>query len=133
MECIETINLPNGLTLTVTDFTRRIAADTVKVEISFQIKVKVLKSFFTSSGDYLQLTNIFGDELTYERKMERSFVADSDASSVRAELMETFKANSLSYLSSPNFAQKMALSVLRDIQKNPFKYRATPPTPEEAE
>lgn len=133
MECIETINLSNGLTLTVTDFTRRIAADTVKVEISFQVKVKVLQSFFTSSDDYLQLTNIFGDELTYERKMERSFVADSDASSMRAELMETFKANSLTYLSSPNFAQKMALSVLRDIKKNPFKYRTASPPPEEAE
>ncbi|MBP7232435.1 MAG: hypothetical protein KBA28_10955 [Syntrophaceae bacterium] len=127
MESIETLPLPNGLILTIRDLSKRIAQDTVKVELSFQMKVKVLESFFSSREDYLQLTGIFGDELTYERKMERSFVSDPEESSVRADLMETFKNNSLPYLSSPNFAQKMALSLLKDIQKNPFKYRTPPP------
>jgi hypothetical protein len=132
MELIESINLPNGLILTITDLSRRIAADTVKIEVSLQIKIKILESFFASSGDYLQLKNIFGDELTYERKMERSFVLDRDEASVRTELLETFKTNSLNYLASPDFANKMALSVLKDIKLNPFKYQAYP-YPERAE
>lgn len=123
MEIIETLPLPNGLVLTVADLSKSIAQTTVKVELSFQIKMKALESFFNSKEDYLQLTSIFGDELTYERKMERSFVASDKEASVRDELVETFKSNSLHYLSNANFAQKMALSLLRDIKQNPFKYR----------
>ncbi|PKN20245.1 MAG: hypothetical protein CVU71_00145 [Deltaproteobacteria bacterium HGW-Deltaproteobacteria-6] len=126
MELIEAINLPNGLTLTITDSSRRIAADTIKVELTFQVKIGVLESFFASSDDYLQVKNASGDELTYEHKMERSFVNDKDEESVRNELLDTFKNNSLGYLSSPNFAKKMALSQLKDIKLNPFKYKAYP-------
>ena len=132
MECIETIKLPNGLTLTVADSSRRIAADTIKVELTFQVKIKVLESFFASSDDYLQVKNASGDELTYEHKMERSFVNDKDEISVRNDLLDTFKNNSLGYLSSPAFAKKMALSQLKDIKLNPFKYKAYP-YPERAE
>jgi len=132
MELIEAIHLPNGLVLTINDLSRRIAADTVKVEVSFQAKVHVQKSFFASADDYLKLTKFFGEELTYEHKLERSFVSDAEEASVRNELLETFKKNSLHYLSSPNFARKMTLSVLREIKQNPFKYQAAPP-PEQAE
>jgi len=132
MELIETINLPNGLTLTIYNLTRRIAADTVKVELSFQVKIEVLESFFASPADYLQLKNIFGGELTYDHKLERSFVSDAEEAVVRSELLETFKKNSLHYLSSPNFSRKMALSILRDIKLNPFKYQINP-YPEPAE
>lgn len=132
MELIESINLPNGLILTITDFSRRIAANTMKVEVSFQIKVKVLESFFASSEDCLKVKNALGNELTYEHKMERSFVNDKDEASVRAELLDTFKNNSLNYLSSPDFGKKMALSVLKDIRLNPFKYQVYP-YPERAE
>ena len=132
MELIEVINLPNGLKLTITDSSRRIAADTTKVELTFQAKVEVLESYFTSPDDYFTVINALGNELTYEHKMERSFVYDKDEVSVRAALLDTFKDNSMSYLSSPNFAKKMALSQLKDIRLNPFKYQAYP-YPERAE
>ena len=126
MKVIEEIPMANGLNLTVTDLSRRIAADTMKIELSFEMKVALQESFFDLSDDYLTVKNIFGNELTYERKLERSFVPDRDEEAVRAELLETFKNNSLSYLASPNFAKKMALSLLKDIKLNPFKYQAFP-------
>ena len=132
MELIETIDLPNGLTPIISDASRRIAKDTIKVELYFQVKIEVLDSFFASPEDCHQLKKFLGDELTYEHKMERSFVNDNDEDSIRAELLNTFKNNSLGYLSSPNFAKKMALSLLRDIKLNPFKYQAAP-YPERAE
>lgn len=132
MELVETINLPNGLKLTITDSSRRIAADTIKVELNFQVKIEVLESFFASSDDHQKVKNALGNELTYEHKTERSFVYDKDEESVRAALLDTFKNNSLAYLSSPNFAKKMALSQLKDIRLNPFKYQAYP-YPERAE
>ncbi len=133
MNIIEEINLPNGLTLTIADLTRSIAADTKKVELALTMKIGVSESFFTAQEDYQTLVNIFGTELTYKHTLERTFVNDKDESSTRAELLDTFKTNTLNYLASPNFAKKMALSTLRDIKLNPFKYQAkhNPPETEE--
>jgi hypothetical protein len=122
MKLIEEINLANGLKLKIFDLSRPVAADTFKVEISFQIKIDLKESYFADFQDYDQVKNIMGDELTYERKMVRSFVYDKDQDSVREDLINTFKNNSLNYLASVNFPQKLALSMLKDIKNNPCKY-----------
>jgi hypothetical protein len=122
MKLIEEINLANGLKLKIFDLSRRVAADTFKVEISFQIKVDLKESYFASPQDYAQVKDIMGDELTYENKRIRSFVYDKDQDSVREDLINTFKNNSLDYLASVNFPQKLALSMLKDIKNNPYKY-----------
>jgi len=123
MKLIEEIKLANGLKLKIFDLSRPIAADTFKVEIYFQTKVDLKESYFADSQDYAQVKNILDDELTYERKMVRSFVYEKDQDSVREDLINTFKKNSLNYLASVNFPQKLALSMLRDIKNNPYKYQ----------
>ena len=122
MKLIEEIKLANGLKLKIFDLSRRVAADTTKVEISFQTKIPLKKSYFTDTQDYTQIKNIMGDVLTYEHKRVRSFVYDKDLDSVRDDLIDTFKSNSLDYLAAVNFPKKMALSILKDIKKNPYKY-----------
>ena len=122
MKLIEEMKLDNGLNLKIFDLSRTIAADTVKVEISFQTKIPLKESFFTENQDYIQVKNIMGDELAYEHKLERSFVPRENEDSVRDDLINTFKTNSLDYLASVNFPRKMALSMLKDIKKNPYKY-----------
>lgn len=122
MKLIEEMKLDNGLKLQIFDLSRPIAANTVKVELSFQTKISLNKSFFEEPHDYLQVRNAVGDELSYEHKLERSFVPREDEDSTRADLISTFKNNSLNYLASVNFPRKMALSTLREIKKNPYKY-----------
>ena len=122
MKLIEEINLANGLKLKILDLSRLVAADTFKVEISFQTKVDLKESYFASPQDYAQVKNIMGDELAYENKRVRSFVYEKDQDSVREDLINTFKNNSLDYVASVNFPQKLALSMLKDIKKNPYKY-----------
>ena len=122
MKLIEEINLANGLKLKIFDLSRSVAADTTKVEISFQTKIDLKESYFASPQDYAQVKNIMGDVLTYENKRVRSFVYDKDRDSVREDLINTFKNNSLDYVASVNFPQKLALSMLEDIKKNPYKY-----------
>lgn len=124
MNLIEEIKLDNGLTLKIFDLSRSIAADTVKVEVSFQTKISLKESYFADTQDYVQVKNIMGDELAYEHKLERSFVPKENEDSVRDDLINTFKNNSLDYLASAGFSQKMALSTLRDIKKNPYKYQS---------
>ncbi len=122
MNLIEEIKLDNGLNLKIFDSSRPVAADTFKVEISFQTKIDLKESYFASPEDYAQVKNIMGDELTYENKRVRSFVYEKDQDSVREDLINTFKNNSLGYVASVNFPQKLALSMLEDIKKNPYKY-----------
>jgi len=124
MNLIEEIQLANGLKLKIFDLSRPIAADTVKVEISFQTKIFLKKSYFTDPQDYATVKNIMGEKLSYEHKLERSFVPENNEDSVRDDLINTFKNNSLDYLASVDFPKKMALSLLRDIKKNPYKYQS---------
>ena len=122
MELLEEIKLSNGLTLQIFDLSRAIAADTVKVELSMQIKIDLKTSFFAETSDYDQVKSIFGEELTYTHKAERTIVSKGNKDAVREELINTFKNNLLNYLSAANFSQKMALAMLRAIKKAPYKY-----------
>ena len=122
MELLEQIKLDNGLTLKIFDLSRAIAANTVKVELSMQIKINLDRSYFTTSDDYDHVRNIFGEELTYDHKAERIIVPKENKDAVREELINTFKNNLLGYLSADNFSQKLTLAMLRDIKKNPYKY-----------
>jgi hypothetical protein len=124
MKLIEEIKLANGLKLKIFDLSRTIAANTVKVEISLQTKIPLKRSYFTDTQDYDQVKNIMGAKLAYEHKLERAFVPQENEDSVRDDLINTFKSNSLDYLASVNFPQKLALSMLRDIKKNPYKYQS---------
>jgi len=122
MELLEQIKLGNGLTLKIFDLSRAIAANTVKVELSMQIKINLDASYFATTDDYDQVKNIFGEELTYDHKTEIIIVPKENEDAVREELINTFKNNLLNYLAAPNFSQKLALSMLRDINNNPYKY-----------
>jgi hypothetical protein len=123
MKLIEEINLPNGLKLNIFDLSREIAADTIKVEIAIHSDIDLKESFFLNRADFHQVKNIFGDKLTYEYKRERAFVRKEKSDAVREELINTFKNNSLHYLVTINFAEKLALAKLRDIKNNPYKYQ----------
>jgi hypothetical protein len=122
MSKIEEINLANGLKLIFFDLSRQIAADTVKVAISIQTEIDLKESYFSSLEDFNYVKSIFGNKLIYEHKMERSFVFLEERESVREELINAFKNNSLNYIASVNFPLNLALSKLRDIKNNPYKY-----------
>jgi hypothetical protein len=120
---VENITLKNGLVLEVHDYSRPIAADTTKIELVIRVKVPLLESYFQSRKDYLDTASVFGQEVTYEYRKERTFVSTGEKDSVFLELISTFKSDSLNYLSHEDFARKLAMSKLRDLRMNPFKYK----------
>jgi len=123
MKLLEEIILPNGLKLIISDLSRPIAADTVKIEVDFKIDIDLKESFFENEADYQDVKKFFGDKLVFENKEERTFVEKERGDAVREELINTFKKNLLNYLGTENFGAKYALSLLRDIRKNPYKYQ----------
>lgn len=124
MKPIEEIILPNGLKLIISDLSRPIAADTVKIEVAFKIDIDLKESFFQNTADYQDVKKIFGDKLVFENKEERTFVEKERGDAVREKLINTFKKNLLNYLGTENFDAKYALSLLREIRQNPYKYQS---------
>ena len=50
-------------------------------------------------------------------------MSNDEKESIFRKLLETFKQDSLPYLSSPKFPARFALSKYREILQNPYKYR----------
>ncbi len=119
---IETITLPNGLILEIIDRSRPIAADTTQVVFVAQIVVTLDESFFSGREHYEATRKVFGPQLTYTYRKERTFVRTQDKDSVFSDLVETFKNDTMAYLSHRDFPRRFALSKLRDILSHPYKY-----------
>jgi hypothetical protein len=123
MKPYEQIPMPNGLTVEVYDLSRQIADDTVRVEMMIRIPVTLRPDDFTEPFQFEQTCAVFGKEIVYEHRLERSFVGRDQKNDVFRTLLETFKQASLPYLSNPKFRNRLAASKHREILQNPYKYR----------
>lgn len=122
MDLVEEIPLPNGLTVEVWDDSRPVADDTTKVSIFFKVTVEVKPEYFACSGHFEEVRRIFGRELCFEYRIERTFVNNQDKESVFNKLLRDFKKHSMSYLARPGFPAGFAMSKYMDIQKRPYRY-----------
>jgi hypothetical protein len=123
MKLFEQIPMPNGLTAEVYDLSRPIAADTTKVEMIIKIRVELLPEHFAETAPFSRTRAVFGPEIFFEYRMGQSFVSNKEKDTVFRILLETFKQDSLPYLSNPKFPARFALSKYREILQNPYKYR----------
>ncbi len=123
MELFEKIELPRGLVVLIWDRSRRIAADTTKVEVEITMPVELKAEYFDSFEDFELVRKVFGPELAFTYRKERTFVHNREKESLVRELIEDFKHDSLPYLARPDFPSRFALSKLSDIKKRPHRYR----------
>jgi len=119
---VEAITLPNGLVLEIIDKSRPIAMDTTKVEFIAQMVVTLEESFFSSREHFETTRKTFGQQITYIYRKERTFVGSGEKEAVFNELVDTFKRDTLTYLSRQDFSRRFALSKYREIQMYPHKY-----------
>jgi hypothetical protein len=132
MKLYEQIPMANGLTLEVHDLSRQIAANTIRVELTIRIPVTLCPDDFAEPFQFEQTRAVFGEEIVYEHRLERSFVTSGQKDDVFRTLLETFKQASLPYLSSPNFRTRFAGSKYREILQNPYEYRHRQDNPTES-
>jgi hypothetical protein len=123
MELIETIPLPNNLTVEVWDQSRPIASDTTKVDIFIRMEVDLNPAYFNRPEHFEKVKQVFGSQIFFEYRMERAFINNRGKDTVIQEFLESFKKDTLPYLSRPAFPRNFALFKYRDIEKNPYKYR----------
>jgi hypothetical protein len=122
-ELIEEIALPNGLILNIWNASRIIAADTTSVILIATIKMELKPEHFPEADSYKLTTAVFGQEMFYEYRVERTFVKTDVCEAAYQELLESFKANTLPYLSHAAFPEQFSRSKHREILNNPYRYR----------
>ena len=123
MILVEEILLANHLNVEVWDHSRLIAANTTKVELYVRMKVDLIPSFFMKPQHYETVKKVFGPQIFFEHRLEKTFVKNPEICTTFQELLDSFKKNTLPYLSNPAFSRSLALSKHRDIEKNHYKYR----------
>ncbi|OPY90447.1 MAG: hypothetical protein A4E72_00643 [Syntrophus sp. PtaU1.Bin208] len=120
---IEEIPLPNGRILNIWDASRVIAADTTSVILIVTIQMELRPEYFQEADHYKLTTAVFGKEMPYEYRKERTFVKTGEVEAVFQELLTTFKTDALPYLSKATFPEQFARSKHREIMSNPYRYR----------
>ncbi len=119
----EKIQLTNGMTVLVWDYSRSIAANTTKVELVAQIEVEFKASYFLKHEYYDKLVKTIGPKGVYEYRKVKSYVKTDQKEAVFAELLGPFKRDALPYLSRDEFPRQFAKSKFREIEQNAYKYR----------
>lgn len=122
MRLVEVIALPNGLEARVEDLSRTIAADTASVVLVVRVPVAVKREYFEEAADCEKTKRVFGPELVFEYRNERTFVPAGEREALFEEFLAGFKKDVLPYLSKEQFPARYVLSKHREIVKDPWKY-----------
>lgn len=122
MRLVEVIALPNGLEARVEDLSRLIAADTASVVLVVRIPIAVKREYFEEPADCEKTRKVFGAEIVFEYRNERTFVPAAARGTQLDEFLSGFKKDVLPYVSKEHFPKRFVLSKYREIVKDPWKY-----------
>ena len=116
---IEKVELDNGQTLTIEDRSKKISEDAYQVTVEARIPVAVEQDLFQAGelGD-ISMDDIrkkVGDKVVFEYRGERNFIMAPDKEAVLKQLVDTFRATLMPYLSKPDFPAKLVLKEYRKM------------------
>jgi hypothetical protein len=105
---LKTVSLKNGLAVDLVEASRKIAQDRWFVTLIARVHIPVEKK---NSGtmDVDAMLQTLGPVVTFEKKMERNFISESEKESVLNRMVASMIALSDQYLGHPEFARKYLL------------------------
>ena len=109
--------LPNGLTVSFHDQTRRYFGDFYLVKLEIVCRVPVIPGYFTDDVEYGEARSFLGDEVVYRRTVEQMGVPSTEIERVRNRLIADFQNHSLSYFAASSFPQKLVVAELKKMKK----------------
>jgi hypothetical protein len=103
------INLENGLELELYDASKKVAGDRwlVKLIAKIDIPVKNYLEDMASDIDVKDVLKILGDNIRFEKPMERNFVDDKEKEMMLNGFLNTFIDTSVPYYSTLNFPKQL--------------------------
>ena len=115
---LEEIQLENGLTVSFYDFSRPVAGDRHQVELVVAVPVAIREGYFADCSEPCKAYEAFvaarGNELRFEQKRIRNFIANEDVPTVLRQLQEEFLRASRYYLLKESFAAKFIIKKYRE-------------------
>jgi len=108
--CIRHIDLPNGLTISVYDTTRRYYEDYHLVRLEFICRVPLHVEYFDDAETYDKAEKLLGKAAVYRRTCEKMGVPFDGIGAARETLIADFMKNALPYFTVESFPRKLVLS-----------------------
>ncbi len=118
---IEKLTLPNGLTLELLDYSKRVAGDRWFVGLLARIPIKVdkqyLESISTQGVTYEEFVEACGEIVYFELTKERNFIDEREKEEILKSLSEKLKEHVLKYMGHPNFAKLTIKKKLKEYEE----------------
>jgi hypothetical protein len=118
---IKTLDLENGLQLKIYDASRKLVGDRWLVSLIVRMDVPVTEALKKDSrqsiGNIIEIKNILGDTVLFEKKREKNFVDAAAKETVFKELCDVFLNSLLNYLSKDIFPKQYVLKTYKEEVK----------------
>ncbi len=111
------MDLDNGLTVQVYDLTRRYYGDFYLVKLEIRCLVPLCREHFESVEAFTEAVTNLGETALFRRTIEKMGVPAGEVGESIDGLMINFEKNSLAYLSSSSFPQKLVMSLLNKTKR----------------
>ncbi len=104
---VEKIQLDNGLTLEIWNYSRKIAGDRWLVGLLIQVGVFPEEAHFSNREYYQMFLEKTDGRVYYRYRKERTFVPEDQVESLFSTMKENFLSAALPYLSHPDFRDRL--------------------------
>ncbi len=104
---VEKIQLDNGLTLEIWNYSRKIAGDRWLVGLLIQVGVSPEEVHFSNAEYYQMFLEKTDGKVYYRYRKERTFVPEDQVESLFSTMKENFLKAALPYLSHPDFKDRL--------------------------
>jgi hypothetical protein len=114
---IRELSLPNGLSVSFVNRTRRYFGDYNLVKLEMICRIAVCADYFAHREEFDAALVLLGEVVVYRRILVQMGVPSSEIAAVQNRLIADFEQHSLPYLSVPSFPGKFVAAELSKIVK----------------
>ena len=116
-DLIRELLLPNGLTVSFFDRTRRYFGGFYRVKMEIICKIPVLPEYFADRMAFDEAGSLLGGEVVYSRIHEQMGVPSTEPEIVLNRFVTNFMAHVFTYFASTHFPRKAVLAELTKIER----------------
>ncbi len=119
---IKTVQLKNNIKIDIYDESKKLAGDRWLVTLLARMDIPVDDALFINEQQPDQniddIKSVIGDRIVFEQKRERIFIDEQEKDALLSTMMDQFEANTLPYMSRPDFPGKYILKKYKDETKS---------------
>jgi hypothetical protein len=119
--CVRKIELSNSLTVLFYDTTRRYYEDYHLVRLEIECEISVNEALIEGLGELSEARRMLGDSVIYRRTVEKMGVPFVEIESAREDIITSFVASAVPYLSHKEFPRKFVQSEFKKLAEKKIR------------